>query len=115
MKSQRLNSLVIIMLFSIISFAQTDTIKRHGSPQPIYIRHLDSIDKKYQALYVLDGKIIDDTEFKKINPETIESVTILKDSLSKTLFNGQARNGIILIKSKKLSKKELRKMKKKKT
>ena len=108
MKSVRLISLAIAVLCCAVSFAQPDTIKRIGPPKPIHVRHLNSIDKKYQALILLDGKIIDEKELQNINSNNIESVTILKDSVSKKLFDGQARNGIIVIKTKKFSKRELR-------
>lgn len=96
MKSVQLISSVLAMFFCVVSFAQ----------------ELRSKEVK-QPLFILDGKPINNNEFQNIKPETIESVTVLKDSAAKDLFDGQARNGIIIIKTKKLSKKELRKMKKK--
>lgn len=52
-------------------------------------------------MYLIDGALVNADKFRTINPETIESVTVIKDSVDKNLFSGQAKNGVIVIKTKK--------------
>lgn len=103
--------IIILLLFaSLKSYGQLDTI--HSS-KPVLIRIGRPANDNSQPLFIIDGKPIGYDEFQNINPGTIESVTVLKDSLAENLFSGQARNGVIIIKTKKFSKREVRKMKKK--
>ena len=49
---------------------------------------------------ILDGKIISNEELKMIDPLTIESVSVIKDSVATNLLREQAANGIIIVTSK---------------
>ena len=112
MKSHKLISLAIVMLFYVTAFSQQDTISRNGPPKPVLIRLGRPANENNQPLYILDGKFIGEKEFQNLKSETIESITILKDTAN--IFpHINPRNGTIIITSKKLSKRELRKLKKK--
>lgn len=51
-------------------------------------------------LFVIDGVVRDEpTEFQKLNPEDIESVTVLKDA-SAAIYGINSSNGVILVKTK---------------
>lgn len=57
-----------------------------------------------KPLYVIDGKIVSDQEdfkLKNINPNDIESMSILKDEEAIKKFGDAAKNGVILITTKK--------------
>lgn len=113
MKSFKLISLAITMLLlGLKSYCQLDTIKKTDSSKPVLIRLGRPATENNQPLFILDGKPIDSKEFQNIKPETIESVTVLKDSASR-FFCHRSNNGVIIITTKKISKRELRKMKKK--
>ncbi len=56
---------------------------------------------KAQPLYVLDGKIIDPVEFKAIDPNTIESINVLKGKTATDLYGDKGVNGVIEISLKK--------------
>ncbi len=111
-------SLAIAMLFCFVAFGQEKTkkdsvIKSTEISKDIILVGKLPIENKNQPLYVVDGKPMNFEEFKTINPETIESITILKDSATISLRH-RCINGVVIIKTKKLSKKEFRKMKKNK-
>ena len=55
-------------------------------------------------LYVVDGLLMDD--ISSIDPNTIESMEVLKDAASAAIYGAQAGNGVILITTKKGSKGE---------
>lgn len=62
-----------------------------------------------QPLYVLDGKEITDEEMKAINPETIESINVLKNKSAIDKYGVKGRNGVveIFIKISNINKKKL--------
>lgn len=52
-------------------------------------------------IYVIDGIISTDSwEFKTLNPEDIESISILKDAASLAVYGSRAADGIVMVKTK---------------
>lgn len=52
-------------------------------------------------VYVIDGIISTDSwEFKSLNPDDIESISILKDAASLAVYGSRAADGIVLVKTK---------------
>lgn len=64
------------------------------------IRGAASINNSSQPLFVVDGLPIS-TGLNNINPDEIESFTILKDAAATSLYGSRAANGVILITTKK--------------
>ncbi|RYE59036.1 MAG: hypothetical protein EOP48_02150 [Sphingobacteriales bacterium] len=52
-------------------------------------------------LTVLDGKILDQIGINELDPNKIQSVTILKDASAIALYGKEAENGVIIIVTKK--------------
>ncbi len=87
-----------------------------GTGQPgvnnaIRLRGISSMNASNSPLYVIDGMILDvtnmsgDTDFatnplNTINPSDIESVTVLKDAASASLYGSRGANGVIVITTK---------------
>lgn len=63
------------------------------------IRGAASINNSSQPLFVVDGLPIS-TGLNNINPDEIESFTILKDAASTSLYGSRAANGVILVTTK---------------
>ena len=82
-----------------------------GSDQAILIRGIGSINASSQPLYVIDGVAIandgitsglkSQSVLSSINPDDIESMTILKDAAAASLYGSRAANGVIIITTKK--------------
>lgn len=55
-----------------------------------------------EPLFVLDGMPISftDGELRNINPNTIESITVLKDAGATAIYGSRGANGVILIRTK---------------
>ena len=75
-----------------------------GSGQPgegasIQIRGTGSINASSSPLYVVDGIPFAGT-LASINPNDIESITVLKDASASALYGSRAANGVILITTK---------------
>ena len=82
-----------------------------GSDQSVLIRGISSISASSQPLYVIDGVAIANNNvtsglksqsvLASINPDDIESMTILKDAAAASLYGSRAANGVIIITTKK--------------
>lgn len=72
-----------------------------GSSTPtIRIRGISSINAGNDPLIVLDGAPYDG-DINNINPQDIESMTVLKDAASNALYGARGANGVIMITTKK--------------
>lgn len=71
-----------------------------GEGNDIVIRGYGSINASKQPLYVVDG-IPYDGGLNAINPNDIESITILKDASSGALYGARGANGVVMITTKK--------------
>ncbi|TYA69788.1 SusC/RagA family TonB-linked outer membrane protein [Seonamhaeicola marinus] len=71
-----------------------------GSDPIIRIRGFGSINADSAPLIVLDG-VPYTGSLSSINPQDIESTTVLKDASSTSLFGNKASNGVLLITTKK--------------
>ena len=71
-----------------------------GSSATVRIRGIGSINASSAPLYVVDGMPYDGN-IAAINPNDIESMTVLKDASSTALYGSRAANGVIMITTKK--------------
>ena len=71
-----------------------------GTSPTIRIRGVGSINGVSAPLYVVDGMPFNG-EVSQINPQDIESMTVLKDAASTALYGARGANGVILITTKK--------------
>ena len=71
-----------------------------GSSATIRIRGIGSINASADPLYVVDGMPYKGN-ISAINPADIESMTVLKDAASTSLYGARAANGVIMITTKK--------------
>ncbi len=71
----------------------------NGRPE-IRVRGLNSIDSDSSPLIVLDNFPYDG-DISTINPNDIESVTVLKDAAAASIWGAKAGNGVIVINTKK--------------
>jgi TonB-linked SusC/RagA family outer membrane protein len=71
-----------------------------GTAPSIRIRGISSINGSNDPLYVVDGAPYENA-LSSLNPEDIESFTVLKDASSAALYGSRAAAGVILITTKK--------------
>lgn len=70
-----------------------------GNPLNITIRSRNTISAGTQPLIVLDGFAFDG-DMNTINPNDIESVTVLKDPVAASIWGARSGNGVIVITTK---------------
>ena len=80
--------------------------------QNILIRGSASLNGNNQPLIVIDGVVKDQNSISKLNPQQIKSIDILKDASATALYGSRAANGVVVVTTKKLSRKERKAFKK---
>lgn len=71
-----------------------------GSQPSIIIRGIGTMSASSAPLYVVDG-VPYGGDLNNINPSDIESMTVLKDAASNSLYGARGANGVIMITTKK--------------
>ncbi|WP_295939319.1 TonB-dependent receptor [uncultured Alistipes sp.] len=67
----------------------------------INIRGIGTMNNN-SPLFVIDGMVCNDSEqFQKLNPNDIESVSVLKDAGTAAIYGSRAANGVLLVTTKK--------------
>jgi len=81
------------------------------SPQ-VLIRGIGSLNGNTQPLYVINGIPQNSDAFRELNPNHIKSMEVLKDASATALYGNRGANGVVIIKTKRLSRKEKRALEK---
>ncbi|MHA3787594.1 SusC/RagA family TonB-linked outer membrane protein [Flavobacterium hauense] len=77
-----------------------------GSGQPganstVILRGYGSINGNVEPLFVIDGVPLNSDNFRSINPNDIESISVLKDAGATSIYGNRGANGVIIVKTKK--------------
>lgn len=71
-----------------------------SKPAVFQIRGMNSINSGTTPLFILDGVPITSSDFNAINPSDIESINVLKDASSTSIYGARAANGVVVITTK---------------
>lgn len=71
-----------------------------GSAPSIRVRGFGSINASNDALYVVDG-VPYDAGSSNINPDDIETISVLKDASTTAIYGSRGANGVVMITTKK--------------
>ncbi len=71
-----------------------------GNSSSVIIRGVGSINSNPDPLYILDGVPVKSDDFRKLNPNSIKSVDVLKDIAAATQYGNIGKNGVIVINTK---------------
>ena len=78
-------------------------ISNSGEPSKaatFQIRGTNSINSGTYPLFILDGVPITSSDFNAISPNDIESINVLKDASSTSIYGARAANGVVVITTK---------------
>ena len=64
------------------------------------LRGIGSISSSNEPLFILDGVPIASSDFNTISPGDIESISVLKDASSTSIYGARAANGVVVITTK---------------
>lgn len=76
------------------------TLGAPGSPTMVRIRGIGTVNNN-GPLYIIDGVSSRTQNLNYLNPNDIESLQVLKDASSASIYGAQASNGVIIITTKK--------------
>jgi TonB-linked SusC/RagA family outer membrane protein len=71
-----------------------------GEEMQITIRGLGSLGAGSEPLFVVDGFPIGNSLGQNLNPSDIETITVLKDAASTSIYGARGSNGVVLITTK---------------
>lgn len=71
-----------------------------GASPSVQIRGIGSISQSTAPLYVIDGVPTSSNQLNSLNPNDIESMTVLKDAAATSLYGSRASAGVIIITTK---------------
>ncbi len=78
-------------------------LSNSGEPSAVssfQIRGTNSINSGTTPLFILDGMPISSSDFNAISPGDIESISVLKDASSTSIYGARAANGVVVITTK---------------
>lgn len=78
-------------------------LSNSGEPSKVstfQIRGTNSINSGTAPLFILDGIPVSSSDFNTLNPADIESVSVLKDASSTSIYGARAANGVVVITTK---------------
>jgi Ca-activated chloride channel family protein len=80
----------------------------------VVVRGATSLNKSNYPVYIVDGVPVKEEDFKNLNQQDINTVTVLKDAAATSLYGNRAANGVVVVETKngvpqKLSESELKK------
>lgn len=88
-------------LIGQVSGAQVSIINNGVDPQiRIQLRGERHITSDNEPLYIVDGQEVDPTFIITLNPEDVESTSVLKSASAAALYGSEATNGVIIITTK---------------
>ncbi|MEZ4793079.1 MAG: SusC/RagA family TonB-linked outer membrane protein [Gelidibacter sp.] len=71
-----------------------------GQTAFIRVRGIGSINAGNQPLYIVDGAAVNEDDVNGINPSDVESVSVLKDAASTSIYGARGGNGVVIITTK---------------
>lgn len=78
-------------------------ISNSGEPSvaaTFQIRGTNSINSGTTPLFILDGVPVESSSFNALSPSDIESISVLKDASSTSIYGARAANGVVVITTK---------------
>lgn len=71
-----------------------------GGGSTILLRGANSIGGNQEPLFIIDDIAVDEDSFEAINPNDIESISVLKDASATAIYGNRATGGVIIVKTK---------------
>lgn len=70
-----------------------------GANSTVRLRGVNSINGNVEPLFIIDGTPVDEDNFRSLNPQDIESISVLKDAGATAIYGNRGANGVIVIKT----------------
>ena len=70
-----------------------------GGNSTINLRGVSSLSGNTEPLFIIDGVPVDEDNFRSLNPNDIESLSVLKDAGATAIYGNRGANGVVVIKT----------------
>ncbi|WP_299889830.1 SusC/RagA family TonB-linked outer membrane protein [uncultured Lacinutrix sp.] len=71
-----------------------------GANSTINLRGVSSLSGNTEPLFIIDGVPVDEDNFRSLNPNDIESLSVLKDAGATSIYGNRGANGVVKITTK---------------
>lgn len=78
----------------------TTSTGQPGGNSEILLRGVSSFNGNTEPLFIIDGAPVDEDNFRSLNPNEIETISVLKDAGATAIYGNRGANGVIVIKTK---------------
>lgn len=68
-----------------------------GSASSVRVRGVASLKESTQPLYVVNGEVISEEDFNKIDPNNIRKIDVIKDAGATSIYGSRAAQGVIVV------------------
>jgi len=93
-------SLVQTLTGQVPGLAISTSTGQPGANSLVQLRGVNSINGNTEPLFIMDGVPINEDNFRSLNQNEIESITVLKDAGATAIYGSRGANGVIVIKTK---------------
>ncbi|HLO57859.1 MAG TPA: DUF4139 domain-containing protein [Bacteroidales bacterium] len=90
---------VVLALQGRVAGIQVMEDSAPGTSEQVKVRGINSYNRDYSPLYVVDGEPISD--ISALSPDDIAEMKVLKDASATAIYGNRAANGVILVTTKK--------------
>ena len=97
-------SFVLLVFLSSMFFSNTSearTLLLSTAPQTVCATAIESIKETNDPLIIIDGKEASKTDLDQLDPNTIDSVSVLKSEKAIEKYGEKGKNGVIEVVTKK--------------
>lgn len=94
--SRQTTASVLQRLDAAVPGVTVDASGSPGSRSTVRIRGISSFQNN-DPLYIVDGTPVQDSYINWLNPNDIESITVLKDASAASIYGARASNGVVVI------------------
>ncbi|MDP5232034.1 MAG: carboxypeptidase-like regulatory domain-containing protein [Cellulophaga sp.] len=88
------------IIISEKNFKDLNTVDKIELPASSQNFNWNDINQEEQPLIVIDGEITENSALKNLNPDIIESLSVLKDKSATEVYGEKGKNGVIIITTK---------------
>ncbi|MDH7911763.1 SusC/RagA family TonB-linked outer membrane protein [Winogradskyella sp. SYSU M77433] len=74
-----------------------------GGNSTVNLRGVGSVNGNTEPLFIIDGVPVDEDNFRSLNPNDIETLSVLKDAGATSIYGNRGANGVVVITTKRAS------------
>ncbi len=94
------NSFVKALSGQVAGLNITKSSGQPGGNSLVQLRGVSSFHGNVEPLFIIDGYLVNESNFRSLNENDIASIDVLKDAKATAIYGNRGNNGVIVIKTK---------------